>query len=210
MATKATEFGKLDGNSLLKAQFVPMRDIQIMRNPDNSRPIITNVHSQLFANRTMSCLANWTYRDEEVQFALHNFAPARNPQTGEIVKDFTKDLVKWYQIGLPDSELARQEFGLLLSYYTACFSTGVLPTPSKPSGQSTIMAKIVQNWRESTAITPNWIDVIGKNEVRMRLDRSRIDAIQTIFVANYDFVLANWEKGDRKGGNTANRITWIE
>ncbi len=204
-------FHKLDGNNLIQVMFQVVKTIRIKRNPITGRPLITNIWTQILGNRVLTLNAEWKQAGvkEPVIIELVNFAPSRNPKTGEYVKDLTPDIKNHYEIGLPDSELAIKEFGYLLSYFTACFATGQLPTPSKPSGQSTIMGKIVQTWRESTGLTPNWIEIVGKTGVVKRMDTTIIDAIQTVFVHNYNSIVADWDTGDSRQDKSNSRIEWI-
>lgn len=204
-------FHKLDGNNLIQVMFQVVKTIRIKRNPITGRPLITNIWTQILGNRVLTLNAEWKQAGvkEPVVIELVNFAPSRNPKTGEYVKDLTPDIKNHYEIGLPDSELAIKEFGYLLSYFTACFATGQLPTPSKPSGQSTIMGKIVQTWRESTGLTPNWIEIVGKTGVVKRMDTTIIDAIQTVFVHNYNSIVADWDTGDSRQDKSNSRIEWI-
>jgi hypothetical protein len=204
-------FTKLVGNTLIQMIFGIVKAIRIKRNPVTGRPLITNIWTQILGNRVLSLRAEWKQDGikEPIQIELVNFAPARNPQSGEYVKDLTPDIKREYEIGLPDSELALQEFGYLLSYFTACFATGQLPTPSKPSGQSTIMAKIVQNWRQEAGLNPNWIEIVGKTGVVKRMNRTIIDAIQTVFVDNFDTIVETWDTGDSRQDKSNSRIEWL-
>jgi len=204
-------FKKLDGNSLISLMFRVVSMIRIKRNPVTSRPLITNIWTQLLANRILTIRAEWKQNGvkEPIRIELDNFAPTRDPKTGVYDRNLTEDIRKHYQMGLPDSELAVREFGYLLSYFTACFTTGKLPTPSKPSGQSTIMAKIVQIWREEAGVNPNWIEIVSKSGVVKRVNRNVIDSIQTVFVANFDEIVETWDTGDSRQKNSGNRIEWL-
>ncbi len=204
-------FKKLNGNSLIQAMFSVVKAIRIKRNPVTGRPLITNIWTQILGNRVLTLTAEWKQAGvkEPIRIELVNFAPSRNPKTGEYVKDLTPDIKNHYEVGLPDDGLALAEFGYLLSYFTACFATGQLPTPSKPSGQSTIMAKIVQNWRESSGLTPNWIEIVGKTGVVKRMDTTIIEAIQTVFVQNFDEIVETWDTGQSRQGKSDNRVEWL-
>lgn len=204
-------FSKLVGNILLSMIFVVVKTIRIKRNPVTGRPLITNIWTQILANRVLTINALWKQDGvkKPIEVNLVNFAPARNPQTGEYVKDLAPDVKNWYQVGLPDDALALQEFAYLLTYFTACFATGQLPTPSKPSGQSTIMAKIVQAWRAETNINPVWIEVISKTGVTKRINAPVVDAIQSVFVDNYDSIVNEWDTGDARIDKATTRIEWL-
>lgn len=204
-------FKGLDGNGLLLMMFGTVKTIRIKRNPITGRPLITNIWTQILGNRVLTINGEWKQDGVKnpVNVELVNFAPSRNPTTGEYVKDLTPDIKNHYEVGLPDDELAIKEFAYLLTYFTACFSTGQLPTPSKPSGQSTIMGKIVQTWRESAGLNPVWIEVIGKTGVVKRMDANIINAIQSVFVANYDSIVVDWDTGDSRKDKSTNRIEWI-
>lgn len=204
-------FAKLNGNNLLAVMFQVVKTIRIKRNPITGRPLITNVWTQLLGNRILTVNAEWKQDGvkEPVLIELVNFAPARNPQTGEYVKDLVPDIKNHYEIGLPDDGLALQEFGYLLTYFTACFATGQLPTPSKPSGQSTIMGKLVNTWREQTGLTPVWIEIVGKTGVVKRMTPDIVNAIESVFVANYNAIVADWDTGDSRADKGTNRIEWI-
>lgn len=204
-------FSKLDGNNLLQVMFQVVKAIRIKRNPITGRPLITNVWTQLLGNRILTVNGLWKQDGikEPVLIELVNFAPARNPATGEYVKDLVPDIKNHYEIGLPDDAIALQEFAYLLTYFTACFSTGQLPTPSKPSGQSTIMGKLVNTWRESTGLTPVWIEVIGKTGVVKRMTPDIVNAIESVFVANYNSIVADWDTGDARADKGVSRIEWI-
>lgn len=205
-------FSKLAGNVLLGLMFVVVKTIRIKRNPITGRPLITNIWTQILGNRVLTINAEWKQAGvkETTHVELVNFAPARNVQTGEYVKDETSNIKREYELGIPDDGMAIAEFSKVLSYFTACFATGQLPTPSKPSGQSTIMAKCVQTWRESAGLTPIWIEVVSKSGVVKRMDTKIIDAIQTVFVANYDSIVEEWDTGDsRQDKSTSARVEWL-
>ena len=205
-------FKKLQGNVLLGLMFVVVKTIRIKRNPVTGRPLITNIWTQILGNRVLTINAEWKQDGvkEPIQIELVNFAPARNVETGEYVKDNTSTMKREYELGIPDDAMAIAEFGRVLSYFTACFATGQLPTPSKPSGQSTIMAKCVQTWRESAGLNPVWIEVVSKSGVVKRMNRQIIDAIQTVFVQNYDDIVETWDTGDsRQDKSNSARVEWL-
>ena len=205
-------FKKLQGNVLLGLMFVVVKTIRIKRNPVTGRPLITNIWTQILGNRVLTLNAEWKQQGvkEPIRIELVNFAPSRNVQTGEYVKEATPTIKREYELGIPDDTMALEEFGRVLSYFTACFATGQLPTPSKPSGQSTIMAKIVQNWRQTAGLTPNWIEIVSKSGIVKRMDTTIIDAIQTVFVQNYDSIVDEWDTGDsRQDKSNSARVEWL-
>jgi hypothetical protein len=204
-------FKNVDGNQMLQILFQIVKAIRIKRNPISGRPLITNIWTQILANRVMTINAEWKQDGVKnpVGVELFNFAPARDIESGVVSKDLTPSIKAEYELGLPNNDVASQEFSRLLTYFTACFSTGMLPTPSKMSGQSTIMAKTVQAWRESAGLTPVWIEIISKTGVVKRLDSGIVEVIQGVFVANYDSIIADWQTGESRSGKQVQRVDWI-
>lgn len=203
-------FTKLDGNSLISSMLDVIRTIRIMRSPDTQRPLITNIPTQLFANRLLNVRAVWKQHGvkDPIQIELVGFAPARNPQTGEYSKDLASDIFRWYQTGLPSNDIATVEFGYLLSYFTGCFATGQLPTPSRLSGQSTIMAKIVQRWTDEANIKPLSVEILSDEGRSRMVSGDVIQSIQTIFVQNYDHIVETWNRGQSGQTSSKSRISW--
>lgn len=204
-------FKNVNGNQMLALLFQTVKAIRIKRNPVSGRPLITNIWTQILANRVLTINAEWKQDGVKnpIGVELFNFAPARDLETGVVSKDLTPTIKAEYELGLPNNDVASQEFGRLLTYFTACFSTGMLPTPSKQSGQSTIMAKTVQAWRESVGLNPVWIEVVSKTGVVKRMDSQIVDAIQNIFVVNYDSIIADWNTGESRSGKQVQRVDWI-
>lgn len=178
------------------------------RNPANGRKLITNIPTQLLGNRLVSGSIVWKRNNETCEVELSEYAPARNPQSGEYAKSQSGDFYKAYRYqNLPDQKQALHEFWTLVSYFVLCTLTGMLPTPVKRSGQSTIMSQFINHWIDTQDIEIQAVKIVGGNGVEMTYTPDQVDQTLSLFNANAQDILANWNDSKRSS-NAGDGINW--
>ncbi len=112
---------------------------------EQGRKVITNIPTQLLGNRVMSAAVTFVQGDDSITVDLIDFMPARDVESGKLSKALAGNVYSDYRTGnLPDDRIGLREFWGVLSYFVGCMLTGMLPTPVKPSGQSTIMSEFIK------------------------------------------------------------------
>ena len=178
------------------------------RNPANGRKLITNIPTQLLGNRTVNAVCVWESGDSEIEVSLDSFMPARNMETDSDAKEMSGQFYKAYRFGkFPDDRTAAREFLAVLSYMTVCLLTGQLPTPSKRSGQSTIMSTFVEEMLADAKLKPVSIKVVGGNGVEMTYTPNQFEQTISLYHANADDILTNWNDSKRSA-NAGSDINW--
>lgn len=179
-------------------------------NPATSKGLITNIPTQLMGNRQTTATLVWSDGKGKVKVELDTFMLARELETGEERKDASGDIFNAYRNGdFSTVKIATLETFLTLSYFTACFCTGQLPTPYKLSGQSTIQAHMVKAFREVHKLSPSSMVITSRNGAQLNYTTEQIDQLQNIFNQHGENILASWD--DRKAGKNkaGGEIAWI-
>ena len=193
---------------VLSTAFVQIVDgFRLKRHPQNARPLITNVPTQLVGNMTRSFVAVWTKGKNKITVDLSEFQPARNLETGEKRKDLAGQVFSDYRFARLPANIAEREFWNVLSYFSACICKGQLPTPNKRSGSSTIMSHFVDSWIQSQGLTLDSIRIIEANGAELTYNSDQFNRILSIFVENGDNILATWEDSQR--GGKKSEIDWV-
>lgn len=175
-------------------------------NPANDRKLITNIPNQLVGNRPVSAIVTITDGKGEAVIKLEGYQPARDLKTGAPVKSLSGDIFRAYRNGTIPAKLVRREFLQAVAYFAACIATGVLPTPVKPSGQSTIMAHFLRSWRESGFTISN-LTLVGSNGVSITYAEDQFERIESIFYDNGESILSEWKDSKGRAGK-AGGIEW--
>lgn len=180
------------------------------RNPQTERKVITNIPTQLLGNRVMSCEITYKQGNESLTVSLQDFMPARDVQTGKLQKALAGNVYSDYRTGnLPDDRIGLREFWSLLSYFSSCMLTGMLPTPVKPSGQSTIMSQFIQAWMKDNRLEIESVVITGKNDSRMVYSSEDFENVYKAFLSNATRILESWDDSKGKAGNKAGQIEWV-
>ena len=179
-------------------------------NAQTERKLITNIPTQLLGNRVMSCEVKFTQGENSITVDLQDFMPAREVQSGKLSKALSGNVYSDYRTGnLPDDKIGLREFWSVLSYFTGCMLTGMLPTPVKPSGQSTIMSEFIKTWIDQNGLEVESVTVTGKNDSRMVYSQQDFTNVYLAFQSNATRVLDTWSDRQGKGGSKAGQIEWV-
>jgi hypothetical protein len=179
-------------------------------NDQTGRKVITNIPTQLLGNRVMSCEVKFTQGNESIVVDLQDFMPAREVQSGKLSKALAGNVYSDYRTGnLPDDRIGLREFWSVLSYFVGCMLTGMLPTPVKPSGQSTIMSQFISTWLQANEIEVESVAITGKNDSRMVYTADDFDNVYKAFQSNATRILETWNDRQGKGGSKAGQIEWV-
>lgn len=193
---------------VISQAFVRVVDaFRLKRHPQNGRPLITNIPTQLVGNMTRSFIAIWTKGDAKTKVELSEFQPARNLESGEKRKDLSGQTFSDFRYGRLPNKVAEREFWYTLSYFAACICKGQLPTPNKRSGSSTIMSHFVQNWMEFNGLTLESIKIIGFDGAELTYNSTQFGRILSIFYDNGIDILESWE--DSQKGSKKSEIEWV-
>lgn len=179
-------------------------------NDQTGRKVITNIPTQTLGNRVMSCEVAYLQGDERITVDLVDFMPARDVASGVLNKGLAGNVYSDYRTGnLPDERIGLREFWSVLSYFVGCMLTGMLPTPVKPSGQSTIMSEFIKTWIESNALQVESIAITGKNDSRMVYTGDDFQNVYNAFQSNATRILTTWSDRQGKGGSKSGQIDWV-
>ena len=179
-------------------------------NDQTNRKVITNIPTQLLGNRVMSCEVTFTQNEDSITVDLVDFMPAREVQSGKLSKALAGNVYSDYRTGnLPDDRIGLREFWSVLSYFTGCMLTGMLPTPVKPSGQSTIMSQFIKTWLDENGLTVDSVAITGKNDSRMVYTAADFDNVYKAFQSNATRILETWNDRQGKGGSKSGQIDWV-
>ncbi len=174
------------------------------------RKVITNIPTQLLGNRVMSCEVTFTQGEDSITVDLIDFMPAREVASGKLSKALAGNVYSDYRTGnLPDDRIGLREFWSVLSYFTGCMLTGMLPTPVKPSGQSTIMSEFIKTWIDQNGLTVESIAITGKNDSRMVYTADDFTNVYNAFQSNATRILETWKDRQGKGGSKSGQIDWV-
>jgi hypothetical protein len=179
------------------------------RNPTNGRKLITNIPTQLLGNRAITGVIVWESGDSEIQVELTDFAPARNLETQTYDKGESGKFYKDYRYGGIDNDrIATREFLATLSYFAVCVLTGMLPTPTKRSGQSTIMSQFIQEMSDVANLEIKEVRIVGGNGAEMIYTSDQFNQTLSLFNANANDILNNWDDSKRASANDGG-IDWV-
>lgn len=178
--------------------------------PVTDRKVITNIPTQILANRVMSSKVTYRKGNESITVELNDFYPARDLESGVLIKGLAGQFYADYRTGnLPDDRIALREFWSLLSYFASCMLTGQLPTPVKPSGQSTIMSQFIKVWMNENGLEVESVEIVGRNDSRMVYSGDDFENVYKAFDSNATRIFDTWHDRVGKGGNKAGQIEWV-
>jgi hypothetical protein len=200
----------MDGNRILSLIYAIATRFNRKRSPVTGRKLITNIPTQLLGNRYLTFNVCWRQNDgKEKRIKGDSFQPARNLESGENQKSLAGEIYTDYASGNLPAKIALREAWYVMSYFLSCILTGQLPTPSKLSGQSTIMSHVLREMMGEAGVTPQWVEITNATGVTMRVEGDRINQVLSYFYVHGDNILESWEdtksvksKGDRK-------VTWV-
>lgn len=179
-------------------------------NEQTNRKVITNIPTQLLGNRVMSCEVTFVQGENKITVDLLDFMPAREVSSGKLSKALAGNVYSDYRTGnLPDDKIGLREFWSVLSYFTGCMLTGMLPTPVKPSGQSTIMSQFIKTWLDENGLTVDSVAITGKNDSRMVYTGEDFTNVYNAFQSNATRILDTWNDRQGKGGSKSGQIKWV-
>lgn len=179
-------------------------------NQQTGRKVITNIPTQLLGNRVMSCEVTYRQGNESLTVNLLDAMPAREVQSGKLSKALSGNVYADYRTGnLPDEKIATREFWTVLTYFVGCMLTGMLPTPVKPSGQSTIMSQFIKAWTESNKLQIDSVVITGRNDSRMVYTADDFTNVYNAFLSNATRILESWDDREGKGGSKAGQVEWV-
>ena len=179
-------------------------------NPTTGRKLITNIPTQTLGNRVLACEVQYSdTQGNELIVSLQDFMPARDPVTGNLSKGLSGDIYADYRSGLSDDKIALREFWFVLSYFVGCMLTGQLPTPVKPSGQSTIMSSFIHRWLDHNGLEIESVTVTGKNDSRMVYTSDDFNNVFAAFQSNARRVLNDWDDRQGRTGGKSGRVEWV-
>jgi hypothetical protein len=179
-------------------------------NQQTSRKVISNIPTQLLGNRLMTCEVIYNQGGNLVTVSLDQFMPARNPESGQTVKALAGNVYSDYRTGnLPDDRIATREFYAMLTYFAGCMLTGMLPTPVKPSGQSTIMSQFISQWLGDNKLQIESVAIVGGNDNRMVYSSEDFDNVFKAFQSNAKRILESWDDREGRGGSKAGQVDWV-
>lgn len=179
-------------------------------NEQTNRKVITNIPTQLLGNRVISCEVTYTQDEDSITVDLTDFMPAREVQSGKLSKALAGNVYSDYRTGnLPDDKVGLREFWSVLSYFVGCMLTGMLPTPVKPSGQSTIMSEFIKTWIDQNGLEVESVAITGKNDSRMVYTKADFTNVYNAFQSNATRILETWSDRQGKGGSKAGQINWV-
>jgi len=182
-------------------------------NPATGGKLITNVPTQLLANRTINTEVTFARGDNEVIVKLGGFMPSRDLKTNEAnsqTRPLAKSFFAAYARGdFPNEKVASSEAWYLMAYFAACMLTGMLPTPVKPSGQSTIMSEFLTRWLDSQGLKIESVAVIGANDSRMVYTADDFKNVHAAFKSNVTRILEGWNDRQGRGIANADKLEWV-
>jgi len=179
-------------------------------NEQTNRKVITNIPTQLLGNRVMSCEVTFSQGENTITVDLLDFMPAREVESGVLNKGLAGNVYSDYRTGnLPDDRIGLREFWSVLSYFTGCMLTGMLPTPVKPSGQSTIMSHFIKSWLGDNGLQVDSVAITGKNDSRMVYTGDDFTNVYNAFQSNATRILETWADRQGKGGSKSGQINWV-
>lgn len=196
-------------HKLLLAAFLPVvTAIARKRNPANGKGLITNFPTQLFANREVSARAVWKVGKESREVRIDNWIPGRTP---EGARDRSLGRVVWNKYASGDVKNPEAEFWSFLTYLAASIATGVLPSPARPSGESTTKAAILRAMLAGTGVSLESIVLIGKTpeDGTIELTGANHAMRAAIFESAYDSILSGWKDSERKSRGGDKIVDWI-
>lgn len=179
-------------------------------NEQTGRKVITNIPTQLLGNRIMSVTVEYLQGDNQIAVELQDYMPAREVESGVLNKGLAGNVYSDYRTGnLPDAKIGLREFWSVLSYFSGCMLTGMLPTPVKPSGQSTIMSQFINVWLADNQLSVDSVAVTGKNDSRMVYTGQDFTNVYNAFQSNATRILDTWADRQGKGGSKSGQINWV-
>lgn len=179
-------------------------------NDQTGRKVITNIPTQLLGNRIMSTEVQYSQGENLITVNLANWMPARDLTSGQLAKGLAGQFYADYRTGnLPDDRIGLREFWSVLSYFSGCMLTGMLPTPVKPSGQSTIMSEFISYWLTGNKLQIDSLSITGKNESRMVYTAADFTNVYNAFQSNATRILDTWSDRQGKGGSKSGQIEWV-
>lgn len=179
-------------------------------NDQTGRKVITNIPTQLLGNRIMSVTIAYLQGENGITVELQDYMPAREVESGVLNKGLSGNVYSDYRTGnLPDDRIGLREFWSVLTYFSGCMLTGMLPTPVKPSGQSTIMSEFISFWLVGNNLTVDSVAVVGKNDARMVYTNADFTNVYNAFQSNAERILNTWSDRQGKGGSKSGQINWV-
>jgi len=212
-APQAVKRGSLPATvkaSLLMAQAMSIaRTFCSFLNPENRNPAISNWPTQLLGNRILSGSITYTVGGKQYTHGISGFMPSRNLKTGKPEKGAVKKFRLAYESGMPNQDAARIEMLNLLTYCTLSASTGELPSPNRPSGESTIKASIAHRFLTEAGITLDSVVVSNlETGVSLTLTGESVMGILSAFDQNRKRVESTWIPRTNAKAEQAGTLEW--
>ena len=187
--------------SLIMTAFntIPQR-FNAKRNPANDRMLISNIPTQILADRPHSFKVVYVLpTGQEKTVKREAYMPAHDDGGDEHRAQAGKFFTAYRQGNFKTKASAEREFYSLLSYFIVCISKGKLPNPDKRSGASTIRSRFVDYWLKESGVSLKSIQVLGSGGRQITYQPNQFEAINSLFRYNADDILTNWDNSVRAG-----------
>ena len=194
---------------VMLAAFLPVVSaIARKRNPANGKGLITNFATRLFANREVSAVATWRAGKTVKEVRIDNWIPGRTP---EGTRDRSLGRVVWNKYAAGDVRDVESEVWNLITYLAGSIATGILPSPVRPSGESTTKAAILRAMLADSGVTLESIVLLGKTpeDGTIRLTAEDFSIRARVFESAYDSIIRDWKDAERKSRGGDKVVDWI-
>lgn len=176
------------------------------RNPANGRMLISNIPTQILADRAHSFNVGYMLPSGKVKrVKASEYMPAHDEGGAEHRAQAGKYFAAYRQGNFKSAASAEREFYNLCSYFIVCVSKGKLPNPDKRSGASTIRSQFIDYWftgLKEGGITLHEIQVIGQGGRQITYTPVQFERVLAMFRDNAEDILNTWDNSVRAGKNT--------